>query len=88
MVSYVRGTPIQITPPSYTGYFDVAPRTGPRHRATVGSYGGVVSHVRGTPIQISPSSYTGYFDAGEEVEAWASRKISKVRQQLALSDSS
>jgi hypothetical protein len=44
--------------------------------------------VRGTPIQISPSSYTGYFDAGEEVEAWASRKISKVRQQLALSDSS
>jgi hypothetical protein len=30
-------------------------------------------------LQISPSSYTGYFDAGEEVEAWASRKISKVR---------
>ena len=58
----MRGTPIQITPSSYTGYFDVAPRTGPRHRATVGSYGGVVSHVRGTPIQ-------GYFDAGEEVEA-------------------
>jgi adenylosuccinate lyase len=37
---------------------------------------GVIAELRA----ITPSSYTGFFDAGETLEAWSARKLSKTNQ--------